>query len=207
MEKVWQEMSIKERQEARFNTWLSGQNIQFVNPEAKAAYQARISRLKDAVQLKKLPDRVPVFPFFTFMPVTLFNVTPGEVMYDGAKLASVWKRYLAEYEPDFYVSPGLVLNGPVLEKLGYKLYKWPGHNLPEKYPYQCIEKEYMKPEEYEALIDDPSDFWLRIYLPRICEALASFKSLLPVTGIVELPAMGPHLINLGLPEVQSSLKA
>ena len=37
MEKVWQEMSIKERQEARFNTWLSGQNIHFVNPEAKTA--------------------------------------------------------------------------------------------------------------------------------------------------------------------------
>jgi hypothetical protein len=153
-----------------------------------------------------MPDRVPVFPFFTFMPVTLFGATPGEVMYDGAKLASIWKRYLAEYEPDFYISPGLVMHGPLLEKLGYKLYKWPGYNIREEYPYQCIEEEYMKPEDYEALIDDPSDFWLRTYLPRICEALSPFKNLLPITGIVELPAMGPHLITLGLPEVQNSLK-
>jgi hypothetical protein len=206
MEKVWQNMSIEERQEARFNTWLLGPNIQFVGTQAKTAYRERITLLKDAVQLKKVPDRVPVFPFFTFMPVTLFDTTPAEVMSDGAKLVSIWKRYLAEYEPDFYVSPALVMHGPLLEKLGYKLYKWPGHNVSGKYPYQCVEDEYMKPEDYEALIDDPSDFWLRIYLPRISEALSPFKNLLPITGIVELPVMGPHLIILGLPEVQDSLK-
>jgi len=205
MEKKWGKMTIEERQESRLNQWLSGQNIQFVGPEAKAAYEARITRLKDAVQLKKVPDRVPVFPFFTFMPVTLYGATPGEVMYDGKKLVSIWERYLADYEPDFYISPALVMHGPLLEKLGYKLYKWPGHNIPGRYPYQCIEEEYMKPEEYEALIEDPSDFWLRSYLPRICEAVGSLRNLLPLTGIVELPVLGPHLITLGLPEVQKTL--
>jgi hypothetical protein len=206
MGKMWEQMSTEERQEARFQTWLDGKGIQFVSPAAKAAYQAKITRLKDAIQLKKVPDRVPVFPFYTFMPVTLYNVTPGEVMYDGAKLASVWKRYLQDYEPDYYVSPGLVMHGPLLEKIGYKLYKWPGHNISEKYPYQCVEAEYMKPEDYDALIDDPSDFWSRTYLPRICDVLAPLQNLPPVTMLMELPFMAPYLISLGVPEVQNALK-
>ncbi len=206
MSKPWEEMSREERQEARFERWLSGENIQFVSPQARADYRTKITRMKDAVQLKKVPDRVPVFPFFTFMPVTLFNATPAEVMYDGAKLVSIWKRYLSEYQPDFYVSPALVMHGPLLEKIGYRLYKWPGHNIPEKYPYQCVEQEYMKLEDYESLIEDPSDFWLRTYLPRICDALTPFGMLPPVTMLMELPFMGPYLITLGVPEVQKALK-
>ncbi len=205
--KTWEEMSREERQEVRFNRWLSGENIKFVSSQARSEYQARISRLRDAVQLKKMPDRVPVFPFFTFMPATLFNSTPGEIMHDGAKLTSIWKKYLSEYQPDFYISPALVMHGPLLEKLGYKLYKWPGHNIPEKYPYQCVETEYMKAGDYEALIDDPSDFWLRTYLPRICDVLSPFQSFPPLTGMVELPVMGLYLIPLGLPEMQNALKA
>ena len=123
MQKFWEAMSREEKQEARFNTWLSGGNTQFVSLQAKAAYEARITRLKDAIQLNRTPDRVPVFQIFTFMPVTLFDATPGEVMYDGAKLVAVWKRFLDEYEPDFYFSPAAVFHGPVLEKLEYGAYK------------------------------------------------------------------------------------
>ena len=206
MRKAWENMSTEEKQEARFNTWLSGDHIQFVSSEARDAYRRRITRLKDAVQLRKVPDRVPIFQVFTFMPVTLFDATPGEVMYDGRKLVSVWKKFLAEYDPDFYMSPAPVFHGPVLEKLGYKQYRWPGYNLSEKYPYQYIEDEYMKPDEYHLLIDDPSDFLLRTYLPRICESLGSFESLLSLSGILALPTLVPFLVKLGSPEVQDSLK-
>ena len=79
MEKTWEELSKEERQEERFNRWLSPEGVQFDNREAEVAYKARITRLKDAVQLKKAPDRVPVFPFHTFMPLDLYDVTPEEV--------------------------------------------------------------------------------------------------------------------------------
>ncbi len=206
MQKLWEAMSKEEKQETRFNTWLSGGNTQFVSLQAKAAYEARITRLKDAIQLNSMPDRVPVFQIFTFMPVTLFDATPGEVMYDGTKLVSVWKRFLDEYEPDFYSSPAAVFHGPVLEKLGYGAYKWPGYNLSENSPYQYVEDDYMKPYEYHLLIDDPSDFFLRTYWPRICGSLGSLKDLLSLTGISALPTMVPFLVKLGLPQLQNSLK-
>jgi uroporphyrinogen-III decarboxylase len=200
-------MSVEEKQSERFNLWLSGGGKRFATLEAKAAYEARINRLKDAVQLKKTPDRVPVFQIFTFMPVTLFGSTPGEVMYDGKKLVAAWRRFLAEYEPDFYMSPAPIFYGPVLEALGYKAYKWPGYNLSGKSTYQYIEDEYMKAEEYPLLIDDPSDFLLRRYLPRICESLGPFKDLLPLTGTLALPTMVPFLVRMGSPQSQSALKA
>ena len=92
---------MEERQDVCFNRWPSGGNIRFVIPEAKAGYKARITRLKDAFQLKKMPDRIPIFQVFTFTPVALFDATPGEVMYDGGKLVSIWKRFLVDMNPSF----------------------------------------------------------------------------------------------------------
>ena len=50
MEKAWSDMTAKERQESRFEKWLSGEGLDFSSPETKASYQAKITRFKDAVQ-------------------------------------------------------------------------------------------------------------------------------------------------------------
>ena len=59
---------------------------------------------------------------------------------------------------DLYVSPISVFSGKPLERLDYKLYQWPGHGVTDSSTYQCVEGEYMKEDEYQALIDDPSDY-------------------------------------------------
>lgn len=207
MEKEWKEMSAEEKQEARFNKWLSPENIKFESAEAEASYKARVTRLKDAVQLKKTPDRVPVFPFFTFMPADLYDVKTIDVMSDPEKLTSTWMRYLEDYAPDYYISPALVGSVNCLETLDYRQYKWPGHGVSEDSPYQMIEDEYMKEDEYTALIDDPSDFWFRTYLPRMCGALEPLKNIGAFTDIWEAPLVTGHFIGFGVPEVQNALKA
>ena len=103
MEKKWQEMSAEEKREARFQTWLSAQGVQFQSPEAEASYKAAIMRLKDAIQMEKTPDRVPVFLLGTFMQAHLYGVTPCECMYRYGKLMSAHKRFLQDYKPDFFV--------------------------------------------------------------------------------------------------------
>ena len=115
-------MSVEEKQESRFNKWLSPENVQFESPDTEASYKASITRLKDAVQLKKTPDRVPVFPFFTFMPASLYDVKTIDIMSDPKTLVSVWKNYLKDYAPDFYISPALVGSSKCLEALDYKQY-------------------------------------------------------------------------------------
>jgi hypothetical protein len=206
MEKKWEEMSREERQEARFARWLAGEDLEFKSPEAKAKYERRITRVKDAIQLKKLPDRVPILPWATFMTPELGGANPKEAMYDIEKLNTAMMKFLNEFNPDYYGSAIIIVNGPALEKLDYKLYKWPGYNLPDKYVYQCIEAEYMKAEDYEHFIDDPTDFWLRSYLPRIIGALEPLKDLPRLYGTMELPSSWTLFFILGLPEVQEALK-
>jgi hypothetical protein len=65
----------------------------------------------------------------------------------------------------------------------------------------------MKPEDYPALIDDPSDFWLRTYMPRIFGALEPLKMLSPFTDQWEPVTVGPSVIPFGIPPVQETLKA
>ena len=207
MDKKWGEMSPGERQEARFQTWLNPAKITFETPEARAAYRARVLRLKDAIQLKNAPDRVPVLPLYTFLPTNLAGLSCREAMYDYGKTTSAWKDFLFQYQPDAYFSPALVTSGPLLDALGYKLYKWPGQGVSEKAPYQCVEGEYMQAGDYEALIDDPSDFFLRSYLPRITEAFAPLTKLRPLTDIVEITTLCQNLIQYGRPEVEQALEA
>ncbi|MBU1277125.1 MAG: uroporphyrinogen decarboxylase [Proteobacteria bacterium] len=207
MAKNWKEMNSGEKLEARFEKWLSPEGLDFKSLEAKSSYQRKIIRFRDAVQLDKTPDRVPIFPFYTFLPADIYGVTNEQVMYDPEKLASTWMRYLEDYRPDYYLSPALVSTGQALDALDYKLYKWPGHGVPPTSPYQCVEKEYMKEDEYDALIEDPSGFWTTRYLPRICGALDGLKFLGSAVENCELPLLAPMLIPYGLPEVQSALKA
>ena len=79
--------------------------------------------------------------------------------------------------------------------LHYKLYSYPGHGLPKVAAgFQFVEGEYMFANEYDALIKNPSDFWMRTYLPRVFEVFESFKLLPPFTSLTELPAV--HFLAL-----------
>jgi hypothetical protein len=207
MEKKWEEMSAKEKREARFKTWLSAEGVKFQSPEAEATYKAAIMRFKNAVLLEKVPDRVPIFPLGTFLQTSLYGVTPYEAMYDYGKLISSHKRFLQEYKPDYYGSPAFVGSGKILEILGYKQYKWPGHGVPKDSIYQFVEGEYMKEDEYPALIDDPTDFWLRIYMPRFLGALEPLANLSPFTHMWEVVLVSAQMIPFGIPPVQNALKA
>ena len=206
MEKQWQEMNREERQEARFERWMVGAGLEFKNAESKARYQRRITRLKDAIQLKKTPDRVPILPWSTFMMPTLGGITPKEAMYDADKLNGSMRKFLTEYNPDYYGSASIIANGQALERLGLKLYRWPGHNLPDKHVYQCIEEQYMTEKDYPHFIADPSDWWLRVYIPRIMGGLEPLKQMAPLYGTMELPPMAMFLFTLGLPDVQDALR-
>jgi uroporphyrinogen-III decarboxylase len=46
----------------------------------------------------------------------------------------------------------------------------------------------MREDEYNLLIHDPSDFWMRTYIPRVFGAFEPWKYLNPFTSIIEIPA-------------------
>ncbi|MGD0230980.1 MAG: uroporphyrinogen decarboxylase family protein [Syntrophorhabdales bacterium] len=207
MEKKWQEMSAAEKREARFQTWLSAQGVLFQSPEAEAAYRAAITRLRDALEREKTPDRVPVLLFGTFMVAHLYGLTPYEAMYDTDKLVVAHKRFLVDYKPDYSSSPAFIGAGKVFEKLDYRQYRWPGHGVSKESVYQYVEDQYMHAEDYQALIDDPSDFWVRRLLPRVFGALGPLAQIPSFTELWEIVGVSLHMIPFGIPDVQNALKA
>jgi len=78
--------------------------------------------------------------------------------YDYNELGRAWKNLIQDFESDAYNGPGMVASGIVNELLDYRMMKWPGHGLVPNMPsYQFVEAEYMKADEYNALLTDPLD--------------------------------------------------
>jgi len=211
MEKKWEEMTSDERQEAWFQGWMSpkdpqGNDLKFQSPAAEKAYKERITRLKDAVQLKKKPDRVPVFTVHGFYPALYAGFTPQEVMYDYDKCVEAWNKYVLDFAPDGHIGAYVPGAGKLYDILDYKLYKWPGHGVSPQHSYQCNEGEYMMADEYDAFIEDPSNFYSNVYLPRIYGALQGFTAP-SLTNVLEIYGSALNFIPFGLPPVQAAYKA
>jgi uroporphyrinogen-III decarboxylase len=200
-------MSSEEKQEALFQRWLSPEGVKFASSESEKTYKDRVTRIKDAIQMKHPPDRVPVFVLPSFFPVYHAGITPRDAMYDYEKLASAYKEFLLDFKPDGHIGADMPGPGKFFEILDYKLYSWPGHGVPPERSYQANEGEYMKADEYDALIRDPSNFMSNVYFPRIFGALDSFKMLPALTGILEMYGVAYSFIPFGLPPVQTALKS
>jgi hypothetical protein len=211
MEKQWADMTSDEKQEALFARWLApkdpqGNDLKFQSPQTKKAYQERITRIKDAIQMKKLPDRVPVFTLPSFFPVYYAGLTPKEAMYDYDKCNMAFKKFILEFEPDGHLGAAAPGPGKLFDILDYKVYSWPGHGVAPEQSYQANEGEYMKADEYDALIEDPSNFYSNTYLPRIFGALQAFTAP-SLNNVLEIYGSGFNYIPFGLPPVQAAYKA
>jgi hypothetical protein len=165
MEKKWEQMTADEKQEVAFQKLLSpkdpqGNDLAFQSPETKANYQASITRLKDAIQMKKEPDRVPATVLPSMFPFTNAGMTVQEAMYDYDKCAAAFKQFILDYKPDMHIGAAAPGPGKFFEILDYKLYLWPGHGVAPEHPYQCVEAEYMTADEYDLFMMDPS-FYLQ----------------------------------------------
>ena len=183
-------LSSAEKREALFQRWLNpkdgaGNDLQFQSPEAKKAYEERITRIRAAIELRK-PDRVPVIIMPSFFPFYNAGMTPQEAMYDYDKLGAAFKKFIYDFDPDFHIGATAPGPGKMYEILDYKLYSWPGHGVAPEHPYQCNEDEYMKADEYDALIKDPTGYFLNVYLPRIFGALQPLQMLPFFPGMLEM---------------------
>ena len=209
MNKRWIEVTpdADEKQEFQFETWRSGKGVAFVSPEAEAAYTKRATLLKDAIQLKQMPARVPICPSAGFFPVQYAGVTMYDAMYDYEILTRAWQKYCDDFAPDAYNAPTSVVPGKVLDILDFKLFRWPGRGVSIKHEYQYVEKEYMQADEYQDLIDDPTGFFMNVYFPRIFGALQPLEKMPLLPPVNEIPCVPPAMIPFGTEEVQSALKS
>jgi hypothetical protein len=211
MAKQWEEMTPQEKQEANLQKIMTikdpeGNDVPFQSKEAETNYQACLTRFKDALHMNKTPDRVPAWVLPGFFPILNAGITMKDAMYDYDKCVSAVRDYVLEFKPDMHMGAAGPGPGKFYEMLDYKLYAWPGHGVSDNVGYQCLEGEYMKPEEYGFLIADPSFYFNHFYLPRVFGALQGFTMLPPSTGILEMYGVAFNFVPYALPPVQETFK-
>lgn len=194
-------------QEERFSVWLGAEGIPFVNAAAKTSYRDRVALLRDAIQLKKAPSRIPVCPSAGFFPMQYAGITMFDAMYDYQALGKAWETYHLDMAPDAYNSPTTIVPGRVLDTLDLKLYQWPGHGVSEEREYQYVEGEYMKAEEYQDLIDDPTAFFMNAYFPRVFGTLKPFAAIPLLPPVNEIPLVPPMVMPFGAEDMKTALDA
>lgn len=191
--------------EERCQRWRVPEGIAFASAAVEQEYQRRVQMFIDAITLKK-PERVPVSPASGFYPFLYAGITSEEAMYDCGKLAYALRKFHTDFLPDTIAGTALYGAGRVLEILDYKLYRWPGHGVALNEPYQCIEDEYMRADEYRRLINDPSDFFLRAYFPRVFGSLTPLSMLGLMSAVLELPSVPAAMIPFGHPQVRGAME-
>jgi hypothetical protein len=183
----WKSLTAEQKRAIRLDAWVQGDGIQFDNPEAQANYRERAKRFRDALELKT-PDRVPVAGLGGAFIYRRVGVPQKATMYDRwEEAAKAVIKFQNDFQPDSATAT-FMMSGASMEFLGQTNMKWAGYGLPDDVQYQYVEQEYMKADEYEHFLSDPSDFVLRCFLPR---------QYLSLDGLKKLPCFGKDGIQIG----------
>ncbi len=149
--------------------------------QGKSAEQLRYEREKritDAIQLK-IPDRVPVICGIGYFPAKAAGIPFSAAYYDYKAWYNAYKTILPDYPADIIYPQGFT-PGKSLEILDPTFLRWPGYNCSPNHGHQSIECVNMKADEYDAFINDPSDYMFRIHMSRVSKNL---------TGLAKLPVL------------------
>jgi hypothetical protein len=139
-------------------------------------YEEREKRVRNTIELK-VPDRIPLT---AYVNMSLYTGTPNSAAYyDPFGFKRATRKITLDLEPDM-CNAGLPTSGAALTALDVKNRQWPGGPLPPDYGYQFIEGEWMKEDEYDIFLNDPADFTVRYFLPRLYGAMAPLAKLPPL---------------------------
>ena len=97
------------------------------------------------------------------------------------KTVQAWKEAAIQHNWDAAIPPGPLRPARPLEILGMKQFKWPGGGLPDDQPFQWVEAEYMKAEEYDEMLADANGFAVKKLWPRISDTVG------PVSTLLQMP--------------------
>ena len=175
--------------------WAAGRDVDFHDEAAEQDYQARAERLRKAIELER-PDRVPVGITGGLLAADYAGVDFETAMYDPDAQGKAVREFTERFQPDT-LPRSFTPIAKMLEELDFTLINWPGGQLDSDSPYQFVEDEYMKPEEYDEFLRDPTGYFLRTYVPRIADGLEGFESM----PILANPMFDSVIPALGAPPV------
>jgi len=133
-------------------------------------YQQRLKRYVAAMRKEK-PDMVPIRPFVAEFTAVYAGYTIQEVTQDYHKALDAAFRCARDFDWDAVVANMVYVWTGLVQAVNLRYYSVPGVDIPANVPFQYLEppddNAWMRPDEYDALIEDPTGFLLNVWLPRV----------------------------------------
>jgi uroporphyrinogen-III decarboxylase len=199
----WAKLTWQEKREKRFERWLNPEGVKFINQEAKEKYKQRVNRFIKAFKMEE-PDRVPVWLPVGTVPAYHYGVDYYTIMWDYKVMHDAYLKFMHDFgDMDQYGGPAFIHSGKISSTIDSKISLTPGHGLPKTSSmHETVEGEYMKADEYDLYMSDPSDYVIRVLTPRTTGLQESFKKLPPLRTLQGSAWLGA----LANPEIRKTFK-
>ncbi len=138
--------------------------------DTEQLYIERLGRYTAAMRNEK-PDKIPIRPFVAEFTAKYAGYTCQEVTHDYNKAFAAVRKCAADFDWDAVVGNMVYVWTGLTQAIGLKYYGVPGIDVPADTGFQYREPPeeaaFMKPEEYDQLIEDPTGFLFNVWLPRV----------------------------------------
>ncbi|KPL11090.1 hypothetical protein AMJ85_04610 [candidate division BRC1 bacterium SM23_51] len=133
-------------------------------------YGERLNRYVTAMQNEK-PDRIPIRPFAAEFAAKYAGYTCQQVTHDVDLALAAVRKCAADFEWDATVGNMVFVWTGLIDAVGTKYYTIPGIDAPPDSAFQYVEPPdeetaFMRADEYEELIADPTAFLANVWMPR-----------------------------------------
>jgi len=139
-------------------------------------YAERLKRYTTAMRNGK-PDRIPIRPFAAEFVATYAGMTCQDVAHDYEKAFAATRKCAAEFDWDATVGNMVYVWTGLTQAIGLRYYAIPGIDISKDFGFQYAEpaeqSAWMKADEYDALIEDPTGFLYNVWLPRVSMEVAA----------------------------------
>ena len=159
--------------------------------ELKALYDVRLGRYQAAIALEPV-DRMPIATGSNYFAEVYSGNTHQQTIYDPAKWLEAEMAFVRDF-PEVDVLRDNRIYGPLLDAVGCRTYRLPRRDLPVDSQFQFVESEYMQPDEYDRLIENPVKFMLEVFLPRILGDLSQPGSIRSTIALLKGGMASVHM--------------
>lgn len=147
-----------------------------MSTDMEQRYAERLKRYVTAMRNGK-PDRIPIRPFVAEFTAKYAGYTCQDVAHDYEKAFDAARKCAADFDWDAAVGNMVYVWTGLTQAIGLRYYGVPGIHVPAETGFQYLEppedQAFMRPNEYDALIEDPTGFLLNVWLPRVSTDVAA----------------------------------
>jgi len=132
----------------------------------------RLTRYVTAMN-NEMPDKIPVRPFVAEFVARYTDYSCQDVTHDYRKAFEATRQCAHDFDWDATVPNMVYVWTGLTEAVGLDYYAAPGIDIEPDVAFQYREppeeEAYMKSDEYDRLIDDPTAFLYDVWFPRVAE--------------------------------------